>query len=270
MAYPIIAEAVGKAWFRDWQEACEEAGARVAPLPPSTVEVREVGEEVDWEGISNSLVEQLLAIKKDNSEGYFESEGSILVHKLLPDHEALRDPEFWYWLAIVPGASLVSERYPFKAPDGDAEVGQKGAQNYLPGRNNFVGSNARETLFFRFWIRTEMALSKLNEEEDKFEFVRPGLIDFWRSHVFRQLYAHHRPFVQAFVDFQFPKPTRDKPTLSTPEIRQLASDLSKSCANVTVEMLSRIECMNLIERQWTKTKARIASAKTSEEKMAAE
>lgn len=270
MPYPVVSELAGKAWYQAWQEACQQAGTRVAPPAPPESDMRDIGDEVDWVGVASDLVRQLLAMRQKHTEGYLESEGSILVHQALPDHEALRDPEFWYWLATGHGLELIEARYPFKQPVADGSASPMASPKFLPGRNNFVGSSAKETLYFRFWIRAEMAVLLKDDTDGRFEYVRPGLIDFWRSHVFRQLYAHHRPFVQAFVDFQFPAPNRTQPKLKTLAIRQLASDLSKSCANVTVELLDRANCKALIEKQWKKTEAKMQSVEESQEDMAAE
>ena len=49
----------------------------------------------------------------------FEAKGTVLVHEALPDHEALRDPEFWYWIACSVGRELIEARYPFKSNDQD-------------------------------------------------------------------------------------------------------------------------------------------------------
>ena len=84
-------------------------------------------------------------------------------------------------------------------------------------------------------------------------FAAGGSVEFWRSHLLRVLYAQHRPFLQAFVDFQFPGPDRDKPKLTIPEIRQLAKDLAKACANVSVELLDTNQSRAFIERVWTRT-----------------
>jgi len=86
---------------------------------------------------------------------------------------------------------------------------------------------------------------------EPWEFVRPGKVDFWRSHVFRQLYAHHRPFLHAFVDFQFPSyldADRNEALLNTSKIRILARELSMACANVVIETLDQAQCAALIQR----------------------
>jgi hypothetical protein len=151
----------------------------------------------------------------------------------------------------VPGRNLILARYPHKDGKSSAEDeadGEPPSKSPLPNRKNFFGSGAKETLFFRLWIRAEMAVTM---GDDPWEFVRPGMVDFWRSHVFRQIYAHHRPFLHALVDFQFPSsldPDRTEARLNTSKIRILARELSMACANVVIETLDQVQCAALIQR----------------------
>lgn len=260
MPYPFVSEDSAKAWFRKWQETCEEVGARIAPNEEPKVEYKPQGDEFDWEPEIEAIVGDLMKLLEDEGEKTFEAHGAVLLHKTLPDHEALRDPEFWYWFATVPGRALIEKRYPFKDDSKNSEDSDTSTEGkrpkYLPGRNNFVGSNAKEVLFFRLWIRAEMSKTSndCTEFEDAYEFTQGGT-EFWRSHLLRVLYAQHRPFLQAFVDFQFPGPVRDKPKLKVHEVRQLAKDLAKACANVSVELLDREQSKAFIERVWAKTSA---------------
>jgi len=159
----------------------------------------------------------------------------------------LRDGDFWTWFATVPGRSLVLERYAERVqPPLESSTYPA---NPLPDRNNFCGSRSRETLFFRLWVRAEMA--KEDGPDDPYLHARPGLIDFWRSHVFRQLFAHHRPFLKALVDFQFPEHQDgrlDEAYLKTGAIRDLAKELSLACANVAVEALDEERSAAMIDR----------------------
>lgn len=255
MPYPTVSEHAARAWFKQWQDDCEAAGERITPSAAPIVEVREAGAEEDWDGIAATLVEELSSIYRDKGDKSLESIGATRLHEALPDHEALRDPEFWFWLASVGGRTLIEERYPFRPNDDvvqDEEASKK--TSYLPARNNFVGESAKENFYFRLWIRPEMARHLEDDHPDVYEYARPGAIDFWRSHVFRQLFAHHRPFLHAWVDFQFPAPQRSA-YLNTQKIRQLAKDLRKACANVQVEVLDVDQCRTLIQRVWSKTAA---------------
>lgn len=259
MSYPIVNEDSVKGWFKKWLDACEEAGARVPPVEVPKVELRPIGDDFDWEEETQAIVDGLDHLLENEGEKAFESKGAVMIHEALPDHEALRDPEFWYWFTTGPGRALVEKRYPFKDTTKSHPEFEKDAPakkpNYLPGRNNFVGQHAKEVLFFRLWIRAEMGrmVNLSDDTTNVYEYAQGGSVEFWRSHLLRVLYAQHRPFLQAFVDFQFPGPERDKPKLSIPEIRQLAKDLAKACANVAVEILDREQSKAFIERVWTRT-----------------
>jgi len=185
------------------------------------------------------------------SDATFESEGAIVLHEALPRDLALCDPEFWIWLATVPGRDIILARYP-KADEQpfieDEPTEGAASKSPLPNGKNFFGSAAKETLFFRLWVRAEMGVKA---DEEPWEFVRPGKVDFWRSHVFRQLYAHHRPFLHAFVDFQFPTSPETgirQFRLNTSKIRILARELSMACANVVIETLDKAQSQALIQR----------------------
>jgi hypothetical protein len=251
MSYPIVKDAVARQWYKTWTESCldQKLAQRVNVESPA-VGTALGGDDHDWPGIAAKVMQALDDLLSE-SDATFESEGAIVLHEVLPDDAALRDPEFWIWLATVPGRPLILKRYPLKEgkkPKDGQDQSDKPTKNPLPDSNNFFGSGAKETLFFRLWIRAEMGKS---DSEDQWEFVRPGMIDFWRSHVFRQVYAHHRAFLHAFVDFQFPSssnPDRQKAQLSTPKIRILAHELSLACANVVIETLNQTQCAALIQR----------------------
>ncbi|MEZ5715621.1 MAG: hypothetical protein R3D85_10875 [Paracoccaceae bacterium] len=256
MSYPIVTEMVARNWYRTWKQRCLEQlpVARVATADPDTLQLAEGGAH-DWQAIAEAVIERLATLLEAKGNAAFDSEGAILLHEALPDDRALRDPEFWIWFATIPGRALILSRYPEKAakeapePDEEDEDAPPKSRNPLPDAKNFHGAGARETLFFRLWIRAEMG--RRQGAADEWEFVRPGMVDFWRSHVFRQLYAHHRPFLEAFVDFQFPPDpagARGKPHLNTNAIRRLARELSMACANIVIEALDRSQCRALIER----------------------
>lgn len=251
MSYPIVKDAVARQWYKTWTESClDQKPAQRVNVESPAVGTALGGDDHDWPGIAEKVMEALDVVLSE-SDATFESEGAIVLYEALPDDAALRDPEFWIWLATVPGRSLILKRYPVKewmASEGDVAEDEKPSKNPLPDRNNFFGSSARETLFFRLWVRAQMGYA---EAEDPWEFVRPGMVDFWRSHVFRQLYAHHRPFLHAFVDFQFPSSPdtdRTEARLNTSKIRILARELSLACANVVIETLDQAQCAALIQR----------------------
>lgn len=249
MSYPIVKDAVARQWYKTWTESClDQKPAQRVDVESPAVGTAPGGDDHDWPGIAASIMHTLDALLSE-SDATFESEGAIALHEALPDDAALRDPEFWIWLASVPGRPLILKRYPLKEGNpSEGDGGPKPAKSPLPDRNNFFGSSAKETLFFRLWVRAEMGYV---DAKDPWEFVRPGMVDFWRSHVFRQLYAHHRPFLHAFVDFQFPSstnPDRVEARLNTSKIRILARELSLACANVVIETLNQAQCAALIKR----------------------
>ncbi len=261
MPYPIVREDAAKTWFKKWQDACEEGGSRAEPMEQPKVEQKPLGDDFDWTTEINAVVRRLQTLLTEEGEKAFEAKGAVLLHEALPDHEALRDPEFWYWIACSVGRELIEARYPFREKDQDnldpENEDQQTAISYLPGRSNFVGQNAKEVLFFRLWIRAEMGRLVEGSEKvtERYVYARAGSVEFWRSHLLRVLYAQHRPFLRAFLDFQFPEPDRNKPRLTIPEIRQLAKDLAKACANVSVEVLDQDQSRAFVERVWTRTSA---------------
>lgn len=251
MSYPIVKDAVARQWYKTWTESClDQKPAQRVNVESPAVGTAIGGDDHNWSSIVAKVMEDLDVLLSE-SDATFESEGAIVLHEALPDDAALRDPEFWIWLATVPGRPLILKRYPFKegtSSERDEAQDGKSLKTPLPDRNNFFGSSAKETLFFRLWVRAEMGYA---EAEDPWEFVRPGMVDFWRSHVFRQLYAHHRPFLHAFVDFQFPSAPdtdRTEARLNTSKIRILARELSLACANVVIETLNQAQCAALIQR----------------------
>lgn len=249
MSYPIVTETAARTWYSQWKEAslAEEPPCRLPWDPPST-SVMDTGPERDWIKLAEDLVVDLEQMLTTSSQGDFEREAGILLHETLPrDDDALRDADFWTWFATVPGRRLILARYaePAQPPIGS----DKPPVNPLPAANNFYGSRSRETLFFRLWIRAEMGWGEI--QGVSYLYARPGLIDFWRSHVFRQLFAHHRPFLKALLDFQFPKHrdgALDAARLNTRDIRVLARELALSCANISVEALDETASAALIER----------------------
>lgn len=267
MSYPVVNEFDARNWYRSWEAACQDAGQRVEPPESPRMEIQALGDDFDWDAECEAIVQRLLGVLQAEGEKAFESKGAVILHKALPDHEALRDPEFWYWMATIPGAALINMRYPFKAQDSKRSGSELGAEqtertrSFLPGRNNFVGQNAKEVLFFRLWIRAEMS-RMLEAAEDPYGFTYRGSVEFWRSHLLRVLYAQHRAFLHAFIDFQFPRSEVPAPRLTIPEIRQLAKDLAKACANFTVEVLDVDECRQFIERVWDRTSADRALVKS--------
>jgi hypothetical protein len=236
MSYP----ALSRADARTYLNAVKLGASPEQPL----VRVVNEGEELDWESIADDLVARLSklatgdAVKKrsDSRGAEFEIAAAPIIHQLLPMHEALADPDFWTWLGVIKGPTLVSWRY-----------------QEDPDPKNFGIGSPGENLLFRIWLRAEVALVPTASEP--YELVGVGDIDFWRSHIFRQSYADARSFARALVEFQFPKEGGRKPRLSITEIRDLAKHLKRARTNLLFEIMDAERAKGFIESEW----ARLAS-----------
>jgi len=215
-------------------------------LNPDLPVVRTVeeGEDCDWESVASDVVAQLSKLatgepvkKRSDPRGAdFEIKAARIIHKCLASHEALADPDFWTWLAVLHGRSLVHWRY-----EDD------------PNPKNFGIGSPGENLLFRIWLRAEVAY--VAGASDPYELVGVGDIDFWRSHIFRQSYADARTFALALLDFQFPKENGRKPRLSTTEIRDLAKHLKRARTNLLFEIMDGERAKGFIETEWARLAA---------------
>jgi hypothetical protein len=245
MSYPTVDPLEAREWFERWKRDCMEGEppVRVAVADPPVVDLDD-GDSTDWPALTASIASELRALLTSSNQASFESDGAVALHRALPrEHPGLRDEGFWTWFACVPARDVVLARYGAPAPEAKDKNGA--LRSPLPDRANFVGAGARETLPFRLWIRAEMGFDP--DAEDPYGAVRPGMVDFWRSHVFRQLFAHHRAFLRAWIDFQFPG-AADGPKLNTKQVREMAKELSQSCATVCVEALDQAQCAAMIAR----------------------
>jgi hypothetical protein len=229
--YPIIKKVEARTYFVNAGEG--ERG----PLPATRT--CDDGDEIDWDLLCHELIKELLKIAKKHSgpsgeiDGApFEAEASPLVHRSLPDHQALADSEFWIWLALVHGQEILARRYSGK----------------INPKNFGVGS-ASENFFYRLWLRAEVAYDSANE--DGYHLARFGDVDFWRSHIFRQGYGDVRSFSRALIQFQFPAEKRRKPRLKIEEIRALAKHLKRARSNLKFELMTEERAHRFIESQWT-------------------
>jgi len=236
MPYPAISRSEARAYL-----AAKKAEVEVQTPSPRIVEE---GQDVDWDSIVPDLlakVESLVTgdpVKKrgDTRGAAFEIAAGPLMHKALPSHPALGDPDFWTWLALIHGSEVVQWRY-----ESD------------PNPANFGAGSPGENLLFRIWLRAEVAY--LPNGPDPYELVAVGDIDFWRSHIFRQSYADARTFARALLNFQFPASTGRKAKLSIDEIRALAKHLKRARTNLVFELMDVERAGGFIETEW----ARIAS-----------
>lgn len=231
MSYPVISRV-------DARNYLMASGEDVAAPPSPPIRMVAEGTDEDWESIASTVVAALSDLtntvtEKDKEIGgsAFEIAASPIVHRLLPAHPALADPEFWMWLAITYGKEIVEWRYGGKAD-----------------RKNFGVGGAGENFFYRLWLRAEIAYDPDNADE--YELAKFGDIDFWRSHLFRQGYADARIFARALLKYQFPAEQARKPRLKTLEIRDLAKRLKRARTNLMFEIMNEPRAREFIEKEW--------------------
>ena len=241
MPYPIITDVDANLWYNSWKSAGDP---NVFPQLP-TIGTCELGKEENWDGIAAEIIEKLETIydrvdgqEADLSNDRFEAEASVLIHKSLPRDEALSDPEFWIWFAVSHGALLVRRRYP------------SSEKKPFPDKSNFTSSNARETLYYRLWVRAELARDP--ELADQYELAWYGDIDFWRSHVLRQMSSEAGPILSALIHFQHPNGPDGEKRLKQGEVRDLIKHLKRAAANVMVEAMDNDAAKDFVEEQWNK------------------
>lgn len=233
MSYPALTRADARSYLNAIKLGQE-------PDQPVIRTVSE-GEDIDWESVSSDLIAKLSQLtsgepvkkRSDPRGSEFEIAAGPITHKHLPAHEALADPDFWTWLAVMHGRSLVHWRY-----DND------------PDPKNFGIGSPGENLLFRIWLRAEVAY--VPQSSDPYELVRVGDIDFWRSHIFRQSYADARSFARALLEFQFPEQGDRKARLSIIQIRDLAKNLKRARTNLLFEVMDQERATGFIETEWAR------------------
>ena len=265
MPYPVVSHVSARRWFKRWLDS----GKPDAPPDPPDAGTSDQGDRLDWpdrmirltdslgtlydsvEGIrsvseadvltSKKFEERLDTAAKQLSNERFEAVSSVAVHKTLQHDPALANPEFWYWIATGPGLGLVRRRYSDK---GDARI---------PDARNFTSPKAQETFFYRLWMRAELAYDP--KLDDPYELVRCGDVDFWRSHVLRQMSMESRQLLAAFIRFQYPDGADGEKRLEQSEIRELIKHVRRAAANVLVEMPSEQESERFVSNLWQKIQA---------------
>lgn len=266
MRYPVLSPDRARDWWFQWKRKCESDLERVPPPACEGAGVRECEGPADFENQVNEAISELANLYDDQAEfansNRLEAEASVAFHSRLEFCEALADPEFWIWCAVVAAPELVSRRYPLTeaqksnllAPsdmssDGTHTPSSSKSLSWIPGKENFFSPNARETFFYRLWIRGQ--LGRFDEEADPYELARCGDIDFWRSHIFRQQSLEASGLRAEFIRFQYPDGPNGSPRLNQGEIRSLIKQMKRAAANEVFEHLDREQCRNFIERQWT-------------------
>ena len=210
MSYPAVSRAEARSFLNSH---CDNSAKAV---PPPTARIVNEGGDEEWPAIASEIIDELgeLRAPRDGSSGLtdkeFEIAAGIVLHRRLPSHPALADPEFWTWFAIQ-GLDLIEWRYGGLHP------------------KNFGIGSSRENFMYRLWLRADVGYDAT--EEDAYARARFGDIDFWRSHIFRQSYADARSFARAFIEFQFPRASKGKPHLKILQIRELAKYLKRARTN---------------------------------------
>ena len=267
MKYPIIQLDKARDWWFGWRAQCEVAGSRVKPPAFGDVEYVECPGHSSPEREMTELVAALSQLydavdgtARSLDTNRFEARAAELMHRELTESPALADPEFWIWCAVSAGAELVERRYPFKADDevvmhaasleDEEESGDDGKKQkpWIPDKANFFSASARETFFYRLWIRGR--LGYVEGADDPYELARCGDVDFWRSHIFRQMSLEAEALRVEFIRFQFPDGAEGKPRLSQNRIRALIKMLRRAAANVVVDGFDRDQAREFIFRQW--------------------
>ena len=269
MKYPVVKSETAREWWFQWRHECAQAQERVAPPPVSAVTEKEC---TGPDGFTDAILDVIarLSALYDSVDGKnsnltsnrFESEAAVTMHQNIPECEALGDPEFWVWCAVKAGPELIARRYPLSSTDkeqlcmgedstndspGPAEPGRKKA-DWIPGKQNFFSASARESLFYRLWIRGRLGC--FPDEPEPYALARCGDVDFWRSHIFRQQSLEAEALRAEFIRFQFPDGPNEKPRLSQNKIRALIKRMRRAAANVVVDGLDREQSREFIERQW--------------------
>ena len=245
MPYPVLDDVAARAWWREWKRDAETAGRPCEPPEVPSADRAEGGGDHDWSAIAGEAVAELRrTLAPGDGTAKFEAAACVLLHRRLPSDEALTDPGFWVWFAVVPGLALIRERYPATETKP------------VPDVQNFTSRSAKETLFYRLWVRAEVAREP--SREDPYELARYGDVDFWRSHMFRQTFAEHRDLLTALVAFQYPEGPEGPPRLrgkNQAELRELVKYLRRACANLTVEMMDEERARRFVETEWNKVEA---------------
>lgn len=239
MAYPVITDANSRKLWREWSDG----GSEEQLLAGLEVNTATDGGDHDWPEVVAVMIAELEEIygrvdAKQLSNDRFEAMACAIIHQALPMDDALADPEFWIWIATVPGRNLIRRRY---LPTDRYPI---------PDLKNYTSSNARETLFYRLWIRAEMAFDP--ESRDAYQLASYGDIDFWRSHVFRQTSTETGALLKALIEFQHPNGPKGEKRLSQGDIRQLIKLMKRASANVLVEALDDKSAKKYVETQWQK------------------
>lgn len=233
MKYPTIESADARRYLAGKRDGLEE-------LRDPTIVWKGDGEELSSLYIDAVrkkfavFMEKYGAERSDKENSQFEAEAAVMLHQLLPIESAVAaDPGFWMWLAVSQFGDVVEWRY-----------SSAGAQVNL--KNYGIGARA-ENLLYRLWLRAEIALDEASE--DRYDLVRRGQVDFWRSHILRQGYASVPAMARALIRYQYPDELKGAPRLNIAAIRELAPLMKRLRANLMYEFLDEAQCMHLLQSE---------------------
>lgn len=265
--YPVVRLDNARDWWFSWRAKCEECGTRVDPPEINDVEYIECsgGSSPDEEMMLlvsslSELYDSVDSAAPELDTNRFEARAAELMHRGLTESPALADPEFWIWCSVSAGAKLIARRYPLKSDglspesmgtrgeEDDEMGGRKKVISWIPDKANFFSASARETLFYRLWIRGRLGF--VEGADDPYELARCGDVDFWRSHIFRQMSLESAALRVEFIRFQFPDGADGKPRLSQSQIRKLIKRIRRAAANVVVDAFNDEQAGEFIMRQW--------------------
>lgn len=212
-----------------------------SPTPAEFQEVKGSGAHVDVGRLDRMGADLRKLMKgfpkqlksRDPEGGRFEQAACEIVHRHLKgfDREVVANLEFWTWVAVVRFADIVQWRF------GGTEARVK-LENYGIGGL----SDQRENLFFRLWLRADLASDP--ESDEPYKLAKTGDQDLWRSHILRQGYANARDVARALLRLQAGQ-LRVK-RLTVDGIRELAKRLRRLRANVIFEYLSPKSAEHLV------------------------
>ena len=134
---------------------------------------------------------------------------------------------FWRWLAVEHGQDLVRKRHGANA-----------------GRANYGLGNRWLNLFERTWFRAELSYDA--GSSNPYSLTKRGGSDFWASGVIRHRYSSAHNLVKALIRFQFPEDAPFRGNLGTDNVRELYKRLTRIHTTVAFELLTDVECGELI------------------------
>lgn len=232
MAYRILSK-------KGWQTVLEES-RKADGYPETAIEALDGNESEHARDCAQALGYLRSNLDAKTNDARFDAIVAETLHQAsrLPVSIA-EDDNFWRWLAITQGADLIELRH--------------GGNTKSAATGNFGLGPRWYNLLRRLWFRAELSYDE--NATDPYWLTKLGLRDFWDSGIIRHRYSSARNLVRAFVKLQYPdpnNPTRGRwPILrdddDSPGIRTLYRRLSRVHATVAFDVLSEVECMDILQ-----------------------